>query len=313
MTEKLCHRCDTEMTRAPGGRLYCKSCTTAYRNTNKDKVRSYLDKYRAANREKNVEYQKEYRDKNKELLALKFKVKYRKNNPIPKPVSKYGNYSKHPDYGIWSHIKSRCSNPSHPDYQYYGGRGIGVCERWVTSFDNFLDDMGPRPEPRYLYSIDRWPDKNGNYEPGNCRWATVKEQNTNRRQRRNKNEVRQERYEFQEKNAQRLRALSDKSEISDESLIYYPYGNLTDLKTFSETVGIPLVVCKYRYAQDWSAEFILNGSPHKRIYPFKGNLYELQELALLSGLPYSAIYSRIRTFRWDVDRAMNTPFQKSQK
>lgn len=68
----------------------------------------------------------------------------------------------------------RCHNPKHPKFATYGGRGILVCERWRESFETFLADVGPRPSPKH--SIDRHPDPNGNYEPGNVRWATQKQQ-----------------------------------------------------------------------------------------------------------------------------------------
>ena len=73
-------------------------------------------------------------------------------------------------------MKSRCNNPNFPDYDKYGGRGISVCERW-NSFVNFLEDMGERPAGM---SLDRFPDGGGNYEPSNCRWATVAQQLENR-------------------------------------------------------------------------------------------------------------------------------------
>jgi hypothetical protein len=73
-------------------------------------------------------------------------------------------------------MKSRCSNEKHPQYEDYGARGISVCERWMD-FPNFLADMG---EPQPGLSIDRI-NNDGNYEPGNCRWATQSEQNANRR------------------------------------------------------------------------------------------------------------------------------------
>ena len=80
-----------------------------------------------------------------------------------------------PTYYTWKMMKQRCQNPRATSYEYYGGRGIKVCDRW-QSFDNFLEDMGERPEGK---TLDRFPNKNGNYEPGNCRWATRDEQRAN--------------------------------------------------------------------------------------------------------------------------------------
>lgn len=75
-------------------------------------------------------------------------------------------------------MKQRCHNPSHPQYPYYGGRGIVVCERWLASVENFASDMGERPSD--FHSIDRI-DVNGIYEPSNCRWADRTTQNRNMR------------------------------------------------------------------------------------------------------------------------------------
>lgn len=84
-----------------------------------------------------------------------------------------------PMYFIWTNIIQRCYNPECTHYQNYGGRGVGMCERWRNSFEDFLADMGERPSKNH--SVDRYPDQNGNYEPSNCRWATMKQQNRNRR------------------------------------------------------------------------------------------------------------------------------------
>lgn len=78
-----------------------------------------------------------------------------------------------PEHNAWEAMKQRCSSRVH-----YTSRGIKVCDRWLHSFENFLKDMGPRPSPRH--SIDR-KNNNGDYEPGNCRWATHTEQMQNTR------------------------------------------------------------------------------------------------------------------------------------
>ena len=83
-----------------------------------------------------------------------------------------------PEYRAWVDIISRCTNPKCPRWADYGGRGIGVCDRWRENFAAFLGDVGARPSRRH--SIDRIDNERG-YEPGNCRWATDVQQQRNRR------------------------------------------------------------------------------------------------------------------------------------
>ena len=86
------------------------------------------------------------------------------------------------EYKAWKGMWARCTLPSQQSYKYYGAIGISVCDRWMI-FDNFIADIGPAPSPAHsIYRINPF----GNYEPTNCRWATIVEQRANRRQEWNK-------------------------------------------------------------------------------------------------------------------------------
>jgi hypothetical protein len=104
-----------------------------------------------------------------------------KAQPMPREASGRftvvhgGSYA--PEYAIWANLVYRCHTETSPQFKDYGGRGIQVCARWRDSFAAFLEDMGPRADGK---SVER-KNVNGNYEPGNCCWATATEQANNRR------------------------------------------------------------------------------------------------------------------------------------
>jgi hypothetical protein len=124
----------------------------------------------------------------------------------------------------WNQMKGRCYNANNRAYKDYGGRGITVCQRWLDGFLNFLEDMGECPPGK---SIDRYPDKNGNYEKSNCRWATPKEQANNRRKR-----------SVQNRNAHRIECR----------------GEIKTAKDWKSTTGIKVATIRYRLRHGRSAE-----------------------------------------------------------
>jgi len=119
----------------------------------------------------------------RERLASGWSVERALSEPAPpKLPRKIGNrgVDEIPEHVNWRGMMDRCFSVKHSDYQNYGGRGITVCEEWRGSegFFRFLEYIGPKPSPGH--SVDRYPNGEGNYEPGNVRWATATEQSRNR-------------------------------------------------------------------------------------------------------------------------------------
>ena len=128
------------------------------------------------------------------------------------------------EYKIWAKIKTRCKDLSQP---YYGGVGIKVSEKWAD-FISFYNDMGKRPSKKH--SLDRHPNNKGDYEPGNCRWATFKEQNNNK---------------------------------VNNILITYN-SETKNLKQWSESIGVKYVTLEKRYRRGWSADEMFSTPIGKR-------------------------------------------------
>lgn len=132
-----------------------------------------------SNREKDREDNRQWIQNNLDRYR-EIQKKYRQDNP-DKIKQLYAEWVEgHPFHSIWRTMKARCYSPTNPKYKDYGARGIKICDRWLGDggYTNFETDMGPRPTPKH--SIER-KSNDGNYEPGNCVWATPKAQQRNRR------------------------------------------------------------------------------------------------------------------------------------
>jgi hypothetical protein len=172
------------------------------------------------------------------------------------------------EYRTWTHIKSRCYNPNVPEYDRYGGRGISVCSRWLESFDNFLSDMGPRPSASH--SIDRFPDNDGNYEPGNCRWATNKEQNNNTR-------------------ANRKIAIE---------------GETKNMSQWADAIGVPREVVFKRLKRGISGADLLAPRFKTGQFVFQGVSASIPEWSRRTGIKRATLYWRINDQKWPLEKAL---------
>ena len=135
-------------------------------------------------------------------------------------------------YRIWLAMRSRCNNPKTTYYHRYGGRGIRVCARW-DDFANFRTDMGDPPDPSY--SLDRFPNKDGDYEPMNVRWATTEEQANNK---------------------------------GNNRLIFLPDGRKMSVSKAAREMGISRLTLQHRVENDWPKDRLFS-TPDNSITRFK--------------------------------------------
>lgn len=179
----------------------------------------------------------------------------------------------HPIYDIWVGMRNRCQNPNSPAYRLYGAKGVCVADRW-DYFPNFLADMGERPSLEH--TLDRYPNRDGNYEPGNVRWATWKEQQRNRR-----NNVT---LEFN--------------------------GHVKLLIEWAEEVGISYTTLHFRLSKGWSPERALTTPVHKNLpVEFNGQSKTVSAWARELGITEQTLRGRFER-GWSVEDAFLIPAGK---
>lgn len=192
----------------------------------------------------------------------------RKSINVTHGANKGGNSTA--TYRCWQAMKTRCTNPKAQSWQYYGGRGIGICARWLTSFDNFLQDMGEKPEGM---SIDRI-DNDKSYSKENCRWATTLEQANNVR--------------------------------SNHKITFR--GQTKTLSQWSVCLGLKATKLRDRLKAGWSVEDALTKGQYSRrdgCIEFNGQKLSMAEWAKQIGLPYNCLRRRFYV-GWSIEDALTT-------
>ena len=180
-------------------------------------------------------------------------------------------HKKTSEKNIWRKMIKRCYDVSDPAFKNYGARGIEVCVQWKNCFDNFFKDMGPRPSKNH--SLDRI-NNGGNYSPDNCRWATWREQNNNRR---------------------------------DNIRLTFKNKTLT-ISQWADEINVNVGTLYDRWANGYSVEETLNDGIHpfnRRFIDFNGTRKTLSEWAAVLDLGLSALHRRLKY--WPVERALTLP------
>jgi predicted DNA-binding protein YlxM (UPF0122 family) len=246
-----------------------------------------------------------------------------------KPHKTHG-YTKTPIYQCWRSMIGRCNNKNDKGYKNYGGRGIKVCERW-NNFENFLEDMGEKPDG---LSIDRI-DNDGNYEPNNCRWATDKEQMRNRRNTTNipfngdqislvevaetkgmsKQALRKRinrGWNIKEAIEKPQREYDLKEKTRDEKIAQERREFIAEL---SKTCGKPEKILHRRiFNMGFSIEKAITLPVDKQIrVEYKGEIITMSELSKLTGICKSSLWCRIFEKGMSVEEAIKSALDYKQK
>ena len=195
-------------------------------------------------------------------------------------LNKCGLATKYPsEYRAYRAMKNRCYNANVDAYPNYGGRGIKVCDRWLGyyGFQNFMSDMGPRPESktkeskRATFSLDRI-DVDGDYSPENCRWADWGTQENNK----------------------------------TSNIFLELNGEKHTITEWSRKLGIKKTTICARLKRGYSVEKALQK-------PVVEKDFELARLAREHGQVYHTVYRRVKIDGWSIEDALNTPPQMGKK
>lgn len=221
---------------------------------------------------------------------------------------------------------ARCTDDANNRYRRYGRRGISVCARWAESFDAFVGDVGFRPSPGH--QIDRI-NNDGNYEPGNVRWATRQEQQRNKSDNRliTHNGETLTLIEWAEKThigvttlwSRMRRGWTEKRALTTKPTATKCYlkfrGRTQSMKAWSAETGIPLSIISNRVARGWSTKRVLTTEPTltKRTLTVNGRTQSMKAWAEESGLPLKIISTRINRDGWSAERALNEPLRKVRR
>lgn len=178
-----------------------------------------------------------------------------------------------PEYSAWVAAKGRCYNPNNSEYPRYGGRGIQMAAEWVGSFEAFFAAMGYRPTPDH--SLDRI-NTDGDYAPGNCRWATEIEQQRNKRNNR--------RYSFR--------------------------GQDLTVGEISALTGVDAELIRARIEVHGYEVERAATQPAAELVEYRGESMSLPEWAERLGIRYQTLYTRVRVRGWSMERAVTTPVRQ---